>query len=156
VRGLKQHKRLQQLREYTSECCFSGIPLGALGVGNPSRVIAPMARLNQVRRQAAGSSQMLVTFCDLSRSMCKPVYDLAGKPGQSNYHYSPQPVRMPTGPGLGYYMASSQPAVTDRTASMFAEAAQRFPEAENPMAAMMAEEMRKIMVTGAAEVTEGG
>lgn len=153
---MRGHKRLQQLREYTAEYCFSGIPLGALGVGNPARVVAPMARLNQIRRQAAGSSQMLVTFCDLSRSMCKPVYDLAGKPGQSYYNYTPQPVRM--GPGLSYYMGSSQPVVTDRTATIVAEASQRFPNAENPMAAMLADEMRKIMATGAAavEVTEGG
>lgn len=157
--GLRKHKRVLQLREYAKECCFSGIPLGALGVGGTSaRVIAPVAKLNQIRRQAQGSSQVLVTFCDLSRSMCKPVYDIAGKPNQSYYNYSPQPVRMPTGPGLSYYMANTPaaPAVTQRTASIVAEAAQRFPDAENPMMAMLAEDMQKIMASGESTVMHNG
>lgn len=160
--GLKKHKRVLQLREYASECCFSGIPLGALGVGGTgTRIVAPMARLNQLRRQASGSSQVLVTFCDLSRSMCKPVYDIAGKPGQSYYNYSPQPVRMPSGglgPGLPYYVAntSAAPVVTERTASIVAEAAQRFPEAENPLVAMLAADMQKIMASGEATVMQDG
>lgn len=72
----------QFLRE--THFVVTGVP----SLGSLNRAGGIASGLNEFRHNSAAVKGTLVTTCDVARSLCKPVDDLAGRRGYGSYGYS--------------------------------------------------------------------